>query len=198
MVVGTSLGICPMPLGAQQPGQVRYELAAAGNEARYRVREQLAGISLPGEAVGVTSAITGVVVLTSAGAVVPGTSTFVVDITGLKSDQARRDGYIERNTLQTAQFPKVELAIKELRGLSIRCRRRGIEVRAAGRSDRPRRDEAVDLAGDGHPEGGRAVGHGGHVVRIHRLRVDEAAGGVGAERGGHDRAGYTFHLVPKK
>ena len=110
-------GIGPARLGAQQPGQVRFELAPAGNEARYRVKEQLAGVNLPGEAVGATSAITGVVVLSSSGAVVPGTSSFSVDITGLKSDSTRRDGYIQRNTLQTAQFPKVELAIKELRGL---------------------------------------------------------------------------------
>jgi polyisoprenoid-binding protein YceI len=118
VAVGTSIGICPAPLGAQQTGQVRYELTAAGNEARYRVREQLAGIALPGEAVGVTSAITGAIVLNSAGAVVPGTSSFVVDMTGLKSDSPRRDGYIQKNTLQTAQFPTVELAIKELRGLT--------------------------------------------------------------------------------
>jgi polyisoprenoid-binding protein YceI len=117
VAVVAAIGICQRPAGAQQAGQVRFELAPAGNEARYRVREQLAGIALPGEAVGVTSAITGAVVLSGAGAVVPGTSSFVVDITGLKSDQARRDGFIQRNTLQTAQFPKVDLAIKELRGL---------------------------------------------------------------------------------
>ena len=118
VAVGVFIGLCPEPVRAQQAGQVRFELAAAGNEARYRVKEQLAGVNLPGEAVGATSAITGVVVLTGTGAVVPGTSSFTVDITGLKSDSARRDGYIQRNTLQTAQFPKVELAIKELRGLT--------------------------------------------------------------------------------
>jgi len=118
VAVGVFIGLCPEPVRAQQAGQVRFELAAAGNEARYRVKEQLAGVNLPGEAVGATSAITGVVVLTGTGAVVPGTSSFTVDITGLKSDSTRRDGYIQRNTLQTAQFPKVELAIKELRGLT--------------------------------------------------------------------------------
>jgi polyisoprenoid-binding protein YceI len=110
-------GAAPARVRAQEPGQIRFELAPTGNEARYRVKEQLAGVNLPGEAVGTTSAITGVVVLTSGGAVVPATSSFTVDITGLKSDSARRDGYIQRATLQTAQFPKVELAIKELRGL---------------------------------------------------------------------------------
>jgi polyisoprenoid-binding protein YceI len=117
VVAGTLVGIASEPARAQQAGQVRFELAPAGNEARYRVKEQLAGVSLPGEAVGVTSAITGAVVLSSTGAVVPESSSFTVDITGLKSDSGRRDGYIQRNTLQTAQFPKVELAIKEVRGL---------------------------------------------------------------------------------
>jgi len=110
--------LVPLPLDAGQAGQVRFELAGSGNEARYRVKEQLAGVDLPGEAVGATSAITGAVVLSSRGAVVPGASSFTVDITGLKSDSTRRDGYIQRNTLQTAQYPKVELAIKEVRGLT--------------------------------------------------------------------------------
>ena len=125
LAVGISIVVCPEPLGAQQAGQVRFELAAAGNEARYRVKEQLAGVNLPGEAVGATSAITGVVVLSGTGAVVPGTSSFSVDITGLKSDSARRDGYIQRSTLQTAQFPKVELAIKELAGTEVSAARVG-------------------------------------------------------------------------
>jgi polyisoprenoid-binding protein YceI len=109
--------LLPPALAAGQAGPVRFELAPSGNEARYRVKEQLAGVDLPGEAVGATSAITGAVVLGSSGAIVPGSSSFTVDITGLKSDSARRDGYIQRNTLQTAQYPKVELAITELRGL---------------------------------------------------------------------------------
>jgi polyisoprenoid-binding protein YceI len=105
------------PQAPAQAGQVRYELAPTGNEARYRVREQLAGINFPSDAIGVTSAITGGIVLDRAGKVVPEHSKFTVDITGLKSDSTRRDGYIQRATLTTAQFPKVELAIKEMRGL---------------------------------------------------------------------------------
>ena len=101
---------------AQQAG-TRFEVAAAGNEARYRVREQLAGFDLPNDAVGVTSAISGGIVLDRSGKVVPEASKITVDITGLTSDQARRDRFIQGNVLQTAQFPKVELAVKELRGL---------------------------------------------------------------------------------
>lgn len=100
-----------------QAGQIRYELTPAGNEARYRVREQLAGINFPSDAVGATSAISGAIVLDASGKIVPAESNIVVDITGLKSDQERRDGFVRGRTLQTAQFPKVELAVKETQSL---------------------------------------------------------------------------------
>jgi polyisoprenoid-binding protein YceI len=113
----TMVQVVPSLLRAEQTGGVRFELAPAGNEARYRVREQLAGVDLPNDAVGLTSAISGAIVLDPTGKVIPGQSTITVDITGLTSDQQRRDRFIQRNVLQTDQFPKVELAVKELRGL---------------------------------------------------------------------------------
>ena len=102
---------------SDQGGQIRLVLAPEGNAARYRVREQLAGVDFPNDAVGVTSAISGAVVIAEDGRVVPGSSRFVVDVTTLKSDKERRDGYIQRRTLETEQFPTVELVPKELRGL---------------------------------------------------------------------------------
>jgi polyisoprenoid-binding protein YceI len=92
-------------------------LAAEGNQARYRVREQLANLDFPNDAVGATSAITGQLVLDTQGQVVPGASTFVIDVTTLKSDKERRDGYIQRRTLETEQFPMVTLAPTAARGL---------------------------------------------------------------------------------
>ena len=67
---------------------------------------------------GATSAISGGITLDTTGKVVPAASKLTVDITGLKSDSDRRDRIIQGGTLQTAQFPKVELAVKELRGLA--------------------------------------------------------------------------------
>jgi polyisoprenoid-binding protein YceI len=107
----------PLEVRAQS-GQVRYELAPAGNEARYRVREQLAGFDFPNDAVGVTTNITGALVIDRAGKVLPDQSKFVINITGLKSDQDRRDRYIQSRTLETQTHPTVELVVKELRGLS--------------------------------------------------------------------------------
>ena len=106
---------CP-PTAAQ--GQTRFVPAPAGNEARYRVREQFVGVNLPNDAVGVTSDITGAVVLDANGQVVADASKIVVDIRGLKSDSDNRDRVIQERVLATERFPTVELAIKELRGLT--------------------------------------------------------------------------------
>jgi len=92
-------------------------LAPQGNEARYRVREQLVNVDLPNDAVGATSAITGQLVLDGEGRVVPGASRFVIDVTTLKSDRGRRDGYLQRRTLETEQYPTVTLAPTALPGL---------------------------------------------------------------------------------
>jgi polyisoprenoid-binding protein YceI len=96
---------------------VRLTLAPAGNEARYRVREQLANLDFPNDAVGATSAVTGSLVLDADGNLVPGQSRFVIDVTTLKSDRERRDGYLQRRTLETARFPAVTLVPTALRDL---------------------------------------------------------------------------------
>ncbi len=75
------------------------------SQARYRVREQLAGLSLPDDAVGSTNAITGTIVGKTDGTIVSSASKFVVDLRTLKSDQSLRDGFIQRNPLQTSQYP---------------------------------------------------------------------------------------------
>ena len=95
-------------------GPLGLVLAPNGNEARYRVREQLAELSLPSEAVGVTHGVTGQIVLDERGRVVPAESKFTVDLASLKSDRDRRDGYIKHRTLQTDSFPSAVLVPKEL------------------------------------------------------------------------------------
>jgi polyisoprenoid-binding protein YceI len=96
---------------------VRLTLAPEGNEARYRVREQLVSLDFPNDAVGATSAITGSLALDAEGRVVPAESQFVIDVTTLKSDRERRDGYLQRRTLETAQYPTVTLVPTALHGL---------------------------------------------------------------------------------
>ena len=98
-------------------GQLRLVLAAEGNVARYRVREQLANVSLPSDAVGVTSAITGMMVVNADGTMMRDESKFVVDLTTLKSDQNRRDNFIKNNTLETRRYPTAEFVATEAVGL---------------------------------------------------------------------------------
>jgi polyisoprenoid-binding protein YceI len=95
----------------------RYVVAPTGNEARYRVREQLAGFDLPKDAVGSTKTITGRVVIGPDGKVVREASKVTIDLSTLKSDQTRRDNYLRRSTLETSKFPKAELVPVALEGL---------------------------------------------------------------------------------
>jgi len=98
-------------------GSVRMVIASAGNTARYLVREQLAGFDFPNDAVGETDAVSGAVVFTADGEVNQDESSIVVDITGLTSDRDRRDGFIQRRTLESETYPTVELVPIQTRGL---------------------------------------------------------------------------------
>jgi polyisoprenoid-binding protein YceI len=102
---------------AQPAVALRLVVAPAGNEARYRVQERLMGRDLDNDAVGVTGAVTGGIALDSAGRVIPGASRFTVDVSGLKTDNDRRDNYVRRRLLQTDSFPTVELRPTAVQGL---------------------------------------------------------------------------------
>jgi polyisoprenoid-binding protein YceI len=87
-----------------------------GTKARYKVTEQLAGINFPSDAVGTTEAITGSIVINPDGSIGAG-SKITVDLKTLTSDQSMRDGYVQRNTLQTDKFPTLEIVPKKTVGL---------------------------------------------------------------------------------
>ena len=97
---------------------VRFVIGTTGNEARYRVREQLMGKDLPNDAVGVTNAITGSILAYPDGRIVKDSSKIIIDVRTLKSDQSRRDGFLQRRTLETEKYPTVELVPTEIRGFS--------------------------------------------------------------------------------
>jgi len=82
-----------------------FTVAEEGNQARYRVREQLARLEFPNDAVGETSSISGSLLVTTEGAILAGGSRFVIRLSELVSDSDRRDNYLRRNTLQTDEFP---------------------------------------------------------------------------------------------
>jgi len=122
-------GALAQPSGASKPSAKRtagappslhFIVAPTGNEARYRVREQLVSFDLPNDAIGVTKDITGMVVVDPNGTIVRDSSRIIVTVANLKSDQARRDNFIKRRTLETDKYATVELVPTMLQGISAR------------------------------------------------------------------------------
>ena len=91
---------------ASVEGELRLVIASQGNQARFSVREQLVNLTLPNDAVGTTTAVSGAIVILPDGQLAPESSRFVVDLTTLHTDSSRRDGYIQRNTLETGTYPQ--------------------------------------------------------------------------------------------
>jgi polyisoprenoid-binding protein YceI len=104
---------------AQNPGaQLRYDVVAERSEARYRIREQLAGFNFPNDAVATTRAVDGSITFDGQGRVLRESSRVTVDLRTLQSDRDRRDNYVRRNTLETERYPTVVFVPTEVRGLS--------------------------------------------------------------------------------
>jgi len=119
---GATVVDAPLPAEPVSPvagAPLRLVLAPTGNEARYRVREQLARLPAPSDAVGSTGGVTGQIVINPDGSIVPDASTFVVDLTTLRSDSERRDGFVQRNTLQTDAYPTIEFVPATASGLPV-------------------------------------------------------------------------------
>jgi polyisoprenoid-binding protein YceI len=97
----------------------RYVVAPSGNEVRYRVREQLVGFDLPNDAVGKSTAVTGVIAIDDAGQVIRDASRFVIDAATFASDRDRRDNYVRGRLLQATQYPSVVFVPTETRGVTL-------------------------------------------------------------------------------
>lgn len=107
----------PAPVTASK-GPVKLELAE-GSKLRYRVREQLAGISFPSDAVGETDALKGAIFFKADGSIDSAQSKLTADLRTFKSDQERRDGYIQQRTLETEKFPTAEFVPRKTEGLPL-------------------------------------------------------------------------------
>jgi polyisoprenoid-binding protein YceI len=105
----------PAPAGAV--GGVRLTIVADGSEARYKAREVLAGQTLPNDAIGVTNGVAGAIALSPTGTVMKDQSKITVDLRNLKSDQSMRDGFLQRSTLNTDQYPNAVFVPSEVKGL---------------------------------------------------------------------------------
>ena len=85
--------------------------------ARYIIREQLARLDFPNDAIGQTSEISGIIRFDDSGKVQPD-SIFTVNVSSLTSDEARRDRYLKSRALASDQYPTVQFTIDEIKGLT--------------------------------------------------------------------------------
>ncbi len=98
-------GAAPATTGASSSDTIRLDLVSSKSQARYVVREQLASLSFPSDAIGKTGSITGTIVGKTDGSIVSSDSKFVVDLRTLQSDRSQRDNFLRRAVLQTEQYP---------------------------------------------------------------------------------------------
>lgn len=81
-------------------------LVPASSVAQYKVREQLARLNFPTDAIGKTQDLTGTIAFKSDGSIDQTASKFVVGLASLQTDESMRDNYVRRNILQTDQYPQ--------------------------------------------------------------------------------------------
>ena len=98
---------------------VTLELVPGDNTATYRVREQLARLSFPSDAIGSTKNFTGTIVARSDGTIVASDSKLQVDLSTLKSDEGQRENFIKQNTLQTNRYRYATFVPTAIEGLSL-------------------------------------------------------------------------------
>jgi polyisoprenoid-binding protein YceI len=84
----------------------------SGSQAGYRVRETLAFVGAPSDAVGRTSSVHGTMTVAQAGSGYSvSAASFTVDVNTLTSDRAMRDQRIHSMGLQSDQYPKARFVL---------------------------------------------------------------------------------------
>ena len=88
-----------------------------GTVARYLIREELASVELPFDAIGETSEVSGAFTFTADGEIAPDSSRIVLNAASLRSDEANRDRYLRGNGIQTATYPEIIFVATSIDGL---------------------------------------------------------------------------------
>lgn len=97
-------------------GKLAYTINPDLSEAAYFVDEELATIGIPSTAKGSTNDVTGTLYLAADGTLsADQASTFTVDLTGLTSDEDRRDQRVQQ-ALATGTFPTATFTIGSVSG----------------------------------------------------------------------------------
>jgi polyisoprenoid-binding protein YceI len=100
------------------PANLHLSIAPTGNEARYRVREQLVGIDFPTDAVGKAHDITGMIVVKPDGTIIPDSSRITINVQTMKSDKSGRDKSLRTQAIETDKFPTVQFVPTSFVGLT--------------------------------------------------------------------------------
>jgi len=98
---------------------IRLVVDSSVSQASYHAREQLVGKSLPTPAVGTSKNVSGTLLLAPDGSILADQSQISVDLTGLQSDESRRDNFIKNDTLQTSRFPMATFVPNGTQGLAM-------------------------------------------------------------------------------
>ena len=90
----------------------------SSSKTTVRVREVLAQIRAPGDAVLTATGMKGSFTLNTDGSFASG-SKITADLTTLRSDQSQRDSFIKDNTLETRRFPTAEFVPEKAAGVTL-------------------------------------------------------------------------------
>ena len=74
-------------------------------------------MSIPSEAIGETSDVTGTIIFNENGSVLSEASVLTVGVDGLTSDESRGEGFLRRSSIQTSRFPDATFSINGTEGL---------------------------------------------------------------------------------
>ena len=92
---------------APPTGELAGTWTVTGGQAGYRVREKLAQLPAPSDAVGRTTAVTGQVTISEQSGTYRATSAkFTVDVSQLQSNESKRDNRIRTIGLETDRYPQ--------------------------------------------------------------------------------------------
>jgi polyisoprenoid-binding protein YceI len=115
----STASVTALPAGAR-----RFAIVPERSLATIRVREQVASVPAPGDAILTTRAFSGMVVLLPDGSFANG-SALSVDLDTLKSDESLRDEWIKFNTLNTRVYPRAAFTLERLSGVPMPIAERG-------------------------------------------------------------------------
>lgn len=197
LIAATAVSAQSTHAAAPKTTRLRYTVAPTGNEARYRVREQLAGFDLPNDAIGVTKQITGRLVVEPDGKIVKDSSKIVVNLSDLKSDKTRRDNFLKTRALETEKFPQVELVPVTFEGLA--------DMPAAGQQKNFSLIGDLTVRGVTHPtkwtvtartQGNDIVGTASTMFTFKDFSIDQPKVPVVLSVADTIKLEYDFHFAP--